>query len=129
MAAVFRISTTVATVPRAGSSRPSAAAISSAMMKGSIRKARVAGAPGLFDIRARYANRRNPSSLRAYLQATLSRHTPETLLVNLYVAIGPLIALIAGILILIVPRLLNYIVAIYLIVIGLLGLFGGRLLS
>ena len=48
---------------------------------------------------------------------------------NLTVAIGPLIALIAGILILIVPRLLNYIVAIYLIVIGLLGLFGGRLLS
>jgi DUF3096 family protein len=49
--------------------------------------------------------------------------------VNLYVAIGPLIALIAGILILIVPRLLNYIVAIYLIIVGLLGLFGGRLLS
>jgi hypothetical protein len=48
---------------------------------------------------------------------------------NLVVSIGPLIALIAGILILIVPRLLNYIVAIYLIVIGLLGLFGGRLLS
>lgn len=48
---------------------------------------------------------------------------------NLTVAIGPLIALIAGILILIVPRLLNYIVAIYLIVIGLLGLFGGRLLA
>ena len=39
-------------------------------------------------------------------------------------SIGPLIALIAGILILIVPRLLNYIVAIYLIIIGLLGLFG-----
>jgi hypothetical protein len=48
---------------------------------------------------------------------------------NLVVSIGPLIALIAGILILIVPRLLNYIVAIYLIVIGLLGLFGGRLLA
>jgi hypothetical protein len=32
-----------------------------------------------------------------------------------------------GILILIMPRLLNYIVAIYLIVIGLLGLFGGHL--
>ena len=48
--------------------------------------------------------------------------------VNLTVAIGPLVALIAGILILIVPRLLNYIVAIYLIIIGLLGLFGGRLL-
>ena len=42
-------------------------------------------------------------------------------------AIGPLIALVAGILILIVPRLLNFIVAIYLIVIGLLGLFGGHL--
>lgn len=34
------------------------------------------------------------------------------------------ISLIAGILILIVPRLLNYIVAIYLIVIGVLGLLG-----
>ncbi len=44
---------------------------------------------------------------------------------NLHVALGPLISLIAGILILIVPRLLNYIVAIYLIVIGLIGLFGG----
>ncbi len=36
----------------------------------------------------------------------------------------PLISLIAGILIFIVPRLLNYIVAIYLIIIGLVGLFG-----
>ena len=35
--------------------------------------------------------------------------------------IQPIVALIAGILILIVPRLLNYIVAIYLIVIGLVG--------
>ena len=43
---------------------------------------------------------------------------------NLHLSIGPLIALIAGILILAVPRLLNYIVAIYLIVVGLLGLFG-----
>ena len=39
-------------------------------------------------------------------------------------SIGPLIALIAGILILVMPRLLNYIVAVYLILIGLLGLFG-----
>lgn len=38
--------------------------------------------------------------------------------------ISPLAALIAGILILVVPRLLNYIVAIYLIVIGVLGLAG-----
>jgi hypothetical protein len=40
--------------------------------------------------------------------------------------IGPVIALIAGILILIVPRLLSTIVAIYLIVIGLLELFGAN---
>jgi hypothetical protein len=40
----------------------------------------------------------------------------------MYVSLQPLVALIAGILILIMPRLLNYIVAIYLIVIGLLGL-------
>jgi len=40
------------------------------------------------------------------------------------IAIAPIVAVIAGILILIVPRLLNYIVALYLIVIGLLGLFG-----
>lgn len=38
--------------------------------------------------------------------------------------LSPLIALIAGILILVRPRLLNYIVALYLIIIGLLGLFG-----
>ena len=38
--------------------------------------------------------------------------------------LGPIVALIAGILILVVPRLLNYIVAIYLIIIGLVGLFG-----
>jgi len=37
--------------------------------------------------------------------------------------IQPLIALIAGILILIMPRLLNYIVAIYLIIVGLTGLW------
>lgn len=43
---------------------------------------------------------------------------------NMTLAIGPLVALIAGILILVVPRLLNFIVAIYLIIIGLLGLFG-----
>jgi len=40
----------------------------------------------------------------------------------MYVAIQPVIALIAGILILAVPRLLNYIVALYLILVGILGL-------
>jgi len=43
---------------------------------------------------------------------------------SMYLGIGPVIALIAGVLILIMPRLLNYIVAVYLIVIGIIGLFG-----
>jgi hypothetical protein len=43
---------------------------------------------------------------------------------NIHLTIGPLLSLIAGILILVVPRLLNYIVAIYLIAVGLIGLFG-----
>lgn len=43
---------------------------------------------------------------------------------NLHLSIGPLAALISGILILLMPRLLNIIVAIYLIIIGLIGLFG-----
>jgi len=38
------------------------------------------------------------------------------------IAIAPIVALIAGILILMVPRLLNYIVALYLIIVGILGL-------
>jgi hypothetical protein len=40
------------------------------------------------------------------------------------ITLGPLISLIAGILIFIMPRLLNYIVALYLIIIGIVGLFG-----
>ncbi len=44
---------------------------------------------------------------------------------NLNLMLTPLISLIAGILILVMPRLLNYIVAIYLIVIGVVGLMGG----
>jgi hypothetical protein len=43
---------------------------------------------------------------------------------NITLSLAPLVSLIAGVLILIVPRLLNYIVAAYLIVVGLLGLFG-----
>ena len=41
---------------------------------------------------------------------------------SVHVALQPLIALIAGILILLVPRILNYVVAIYLIIVGLIGL-------
>jgi hypothetical protein len=43
---------------------------------------------------------------------------------NINLGLTPLVSLIAGILILVAPRLLNFIVAIYLIIIGLIGLFG-----
>jgi hypothetical protein len=41
---------------------------------------------------------------------------------NIHLSLGPLAALIAGVLILVMPRLLNYIVAIYLILVGVAGL-------
>jgi Protein of unknown function (DUF3096) len=44
--------------------------------------------------------------------------------VNLHLALTPAISLVAGILILVMPKLLNFIVAVYLILIGLVGLFG-----
>ena len=44
---------------------------------------------------------------------------------NITLSLAPIVSLIAGILILLVPRLLNYIVAIYLIVIGVIGLVNG----
>ena len=43
---------------------------------------------------------------------------------NIHVGLTPIISLLAGILILVMPRLLNFIVAVYLIVIGLIGLLG-----
>ena len=43
---------------------------------------------------------------------------------NVSVSLGPIVSLMAGILILMIPRLLNSIVAVYLIVIGLIGLLG-----
>jgi hypothetical protein len=45
---------------------------------------------------------------------------------NLQITLAPILALLAGILILVRPKLLNFIVAIYLIIIGILGLTGGR---
>jgi hypothetical protein len=48
---------------------------------------------------------------------------PLSTLIVAGISLSPLISLIAGILILIIPRLLNFIVAIYLIIIGLVGLF------
>ena len=43
---------------------------------------------------------------------------------NIHLGLTPLISLLAGILILVMPKLLNFIVAIYLILVGLIGLFG-----
>jgi Protein of unknown function (DUF3096) len=43
---------------------------------------------------------------------------------NITLSLAALASLLAGVLILIVPRLLSYIVAAYLIVVGVLGLFG-----
>ena len=43
---------------------------------------------------------------------------------NIHLGLTPLVSLLAGILILIMPRLLNFIVAVYLIVIGIIGLVG-----
>jgi hypothetical protein len=43
---------------------------------------------------------------------------------NITLSLGPVVSLIAGILILVMPRLLNYIVAVYLIIIGVIGIFG-----
>jgi len=45
-------------------------------------------------------------------------------LLNIHFGLAPLISLLAGILILVMPKLLNYIVAFYLIAIGLIGLLG-----
>jgi hypothetical protein len=45
---------------------------------------------------------------------------------NLHLSLTPLISLIAGILILVMPKLLNFIVAVYLIAIGVIGLVGTR---
>jgi threonine/homoserine efflux transporter RhtA len=46
---------------------------------------------------------------------------------TLQLSLAPLLALIAGILILVKPRLLNYVVAIYLIAIGVIGLLNIRI--
>jgi hypothetical protein len=69
-------------------------------------------------VRSRRINHPNPTPAAGASETI----TEEKM--NVTMSIGPLVSLIAGILILIVPRMLNYIVAIYLIIIGLLGLFG-----
>jgi hypothetical protein len=64
-----------------------------------------------------------PQRLKSRGDSTLSQHRLETTpMVITSAHISPIIALVAGLLILIMPRLLNFIVAIYLICIGLIGL-------
>jgi hypothetical protein len=58
-----------------------------------------------------------------FTQSALAQTRTGTVTLR-YTTLSPIVALLAGILILIVPRLLNYIVAVYLILIGLIGLFG-----
>ncbi len=43
---------------------------------------------------------------------------------NITLSLVPVVSILAGVLILIIPRLLSTIVAVYLIVVGLVGLFG-----
>jgi hypothetical protein len=62
------------------------------------------------------------STMRASLRYRGTGTSGPTM--NLHLGLTPLISLLAGILILAVPRLLNFIVAIYLIVVGLIGIFG-----
>src|SRR5690349_15887134 len=61
--------------------------------------------------------------VRGMLNLRASTHAREDSMAFSF-SIGPVAALIAGILILLVPRLLNFIIALYLIVIGIVGLFG-----
>ncbi|MBA3581171.1 MAG: DUF3096 domain-containing protein [Gammaproteobacteria bacterium] len=46
---------------------------------------------------------------------------------NLHIELIPILSILAGVLILMMPKLLNYVVAIYLIVVGLIQLFGLRI--
>jgi len=43
---------------------------------------------------------------------------------NIHLSLIPLLSLVAGILILVMPKLLHYVVALYLIVVGIAGIFG-----
>lgn len=58
-----------------------------------------------------------------WFNLALKNHKQE-MMMNLHLSLTPLVSLAAGILILLMPRLLNFIVAIYLIIIGVIGLVG-----
>jgi hypothetical protein len=59
---------------------------------------------------------------QAFIRSRSQATKDSTMMINM-VWIQPIVALLAGVLILVVPRLLNYIVAVYLIIVGIAGLF------
>jgi hypothetical protein len=69
-------------------------------------------------------NENSPRAWRSYHYINASSSLKKDAAMHITLSLAPLVSLIAGLLILIVPRLLNYIVGLYLIIIGLLGLFG-----
>jgi hypothetical protein len=87
----------------------------------------------VFVVRASIEDRSKTSS-RCHLCGKASMSAPARILshtavrlgvfMNITLSLGPVVSLIAGILILVMPRLLNYIVALYLIIIGVIGIFG-----
>jgi hypothetical protein len=85
------------------------------------RKARIVGGHG---VPAYRPLRPPPLSAIARLRASCGLHLPRVHRMNIHLGLAPIVSLLAGILILVVPRLLNYIVAAYLIVIGIIGLTG-----
>jgi len=60
----------------------------------------------------------------AFISFVSLTHHQKRLAMNITLHLIPIVSLIAGIVILIMPRLLSTIVAVYLIVVGLVGLFG-----
>jgi len=64
------------------------------------------------------------SARHRQIKSSAGQPAPATMAIHInQVMLQPIIALIAGIPILVVPRILNYIVAIYLIIVGVLGLW------
>ena len=77
--------------------------------------------------RGKYKSVASDHAANPDFQSRFNRVSPLShygVFINVTLSLGPLVSLIAGILILVMPRLLNYIVALYLIIIGIIGIFG-----
>ena len=70
------------------------------------------------------ARRREPGYHARLPAPARRRHRFPRLPLNIHLSLTPIISLIAGILVLLMPKLLNYIVGFYLIAIGLIGILG-----